>query len=128
MKQNTFQKYIKSAFFTVLALVFTGLQAQEEAKKPAFQFNGSVDAYYRSNLNGLNSSVPVVEAGEQTGTIPVAAPGTSFANDTGFALGMINFIGSYEGKKVGFVADLVFGPRGEDAVFGSVGSLGSCSS
>ncbi|MEM7382628.1 MAG: outer membrane beta-barrel protein, partial [Bacteroidota bacterium] len=47
------------------------------------------------------------------------APGSSFANDPGFALGMVNLIAGYEGDKVGFVADLVFGPRGEDAVFGS---------
>ncbi len=45
------------------------------------------------------------------------APGTSFANRPGFALGMANLIASYEGEKVGFVADLVFGPRGEEAVF-----------
>lgn len=32
---------------------------------------------------------------------------------------MANVIATYEGEKVGFVADLVFGPRGEDAVFGS---------
>jgi hypothetical protein len=30
-----------------------------------------------------------------------------------------NIIATYQGKKVGAVADLVFGPRGEDAVFGS---------
>src|SRR5690606_29554738 len=35
------------------------------------------------------------------------------------SLGMVNLIASYEGEKVGFVADLVFGPRGTDAVFGS---------
>lgn len=35
---------------------------------------------------------------------------------------MANAIFSYEGEKVGFVADLVFGPRGEDAVFLSTGS------
>lgn len=98
------------------------LTAQEADKGKAFKFNGSVDAYYRTNFNGLNSSVPIVEGGEEIGSIPVSAPGTSFANDTGFALGMINLIASYEGSKVGFVADLVFGPRGEDAVFGSVGS------
>jgi len=40
----------------------------------------------------------------------------------GFALGMANFIVSYEGEKSGFVADVVFGPRGSDAVFGSVGN------
>ena len=32
---------------------------------------------------------------------------------------MINLIGSYEGEKTGVVADLVFGPRGGDAVFGA---------
>lgn len=32
---------------------------------------------------------------------------------------MANIIASYEGEKTGFVADLVFGPRGTDAVFAS---------
>lgn len=32
---------------------------------------------------------------------------------------MANVIGAYEGEKVGFVADLVFGPRGTDAIFAS---------
>ena len=45
--------------------------------------------------------------------------GSSFANNTGFALGMANIIASYEGEKVGVVADLVFGPRGTDATFAS---------
>ena len=36
---------------------------------------------------------------------------------------MANVIMSYEGDKSGFVADFVYGPRGNDAVFGStVGS------
>jgi len=35
---------------------------------------------------------------------------------------MVNLVAKYEGEKVGFVADLVFGPRGEDAVFNSIGS------
>ena len=35
---------------------------------------------------------------------------------------MANVILSYEGEKSGFVADLVFGPRGADAVFNSTGS------
>lgn len=34
---------------------------------------------------------------------------------------MANLIASYQGEKVGFVADLVFGPRGSDAVFASGG-------
>ena len=51
-----------------------------------------------------------------------AAPGSSFANDTGFALGMANVVLSYEHGNVGAVVDLVYGPRGEDAVFNSFGS------
>ena len=46
-------------------------------------------------------------------------PWNIFWQFTGFALGMANVILSYEGEKSGFVADLVFGPRGNDAVFGS---------
>jgi len=43
----------------------------------------------------------------------------SFANLPGFSLGMINLIGAYEGEKAGVVVDMVFGPRGSDAVFDS---------
>jgi len=91
---------------TVLALVmFTSFNvfSQEKEEEKKLSISGSVDAYYRTNLNA-----PI-------GT----APGSSFANLEGFALGMANIIASYEGKDVGFVADLVFGPRGEDAVFAS---------
>jgi hypothetical protein len=35
---------------------------------------------------------------------------------------MANIVLSYEGEKHGFVADLVYGPRGADAVFNSTGS------
>jgi hypothetical protein len=35
---------------------------------------------------------------------------------------MANIVLSYEGEKSGFVADLVYGPRGEEAVFGSEGN------
>lgn len=85
-------------------------QAQEEADVSAITFSGSVDAYFRTNLNAPNK-------GEYS-----QAPGTSFANLPGFALGMANIVAAYEGEKVGFVADLVFGPRGADAVFLSTGS------
>src|SRR5690606_12336780 len=47
------------------------------------------------------------------------APETSFADETGFALGMANIIVSYEGEKTGVVADVVFGPRGDDATGGA---------
>ncbi len=65
------------------------------------QFGGSIDTYYRVNFNA-DAEV---------------APGTSFANLPGFALGMANLTISKEGAKAGFMADLVFGPRGEDATF-----------
>ncbi len=124
MKTITNTSYIK--YFLLLAVLLLGGvmfgQEEEEEKKSKFTFSGSVDAYFRTNFNGLNSTVPIVEGGVETGSIPPAAPGTSFANDTGFALGMINLVAGYEGEKVGFVADLVFGPRGEDAVFNSFGS------
>ena len=82
-----------------------GQETEEAAPEATFNFSGTVDTYFRSSF----SEDPV-------------APGTSFANLNGFALGMANFIVSYEGEKSGFVADVVFGPRGSDAVFGSVGN------
>ncbi len=78
-----------------------------EVKKKKFSFSGSVDGYYRANMGAPNG-------GEFH-----QAPNTSFANGNGFSIGMANAILSYEGGKVGAVADLVFGPRGEEAVFGS---------
>jgi len=72
-----------------------------EKETSSLSFSGSADAYYRTNFGGDFD----------------AAPGTSFANLPGFALGMANIIASQEGKNFGFTADLVFGPRGEDATF-----------
>jgi len=80
---------------------------ETEAKKKKFSFSGSVDGYYRTNFGAPNG-------GENH-----QAPNTSFANGNGFSIGMANVIVAYEGEKVGAVADLVFGPRGEEAVFGS---------
>jgi len=91
----------------VVCLIFIVGQtiAQDEISNDsqAFSFTGSVDAYYRTNLGGDFDVAPV----------------SSFANLPGFSLGMINLIAAHEGDKVGFTADLVFGPRGEDAVFAS---------
>jgi len=127
MKTITNTIYIKNLLLLTLLLLGSVALAQEEAEeesaiKKKFSISGSVDAYYRTNFNGLNSTVPIVEAGEEIGEIAPSAPGSAFANDTGFAIGMINLVAGYEGKKVGFVADLVFGPRGEDAVFNDIGS------
>ena len=103
-------KNLKNFFtvsMTILALSTTSIYGQDtdDAPEPTFNFSGTVDTYFRASF----SEDPV-------------APGTSFANLNGFALGMANFIVSYEGEKSGFVADVVFGPRGSDAVFGSVGN------
>jgi len=93
--------FFKNTLLLSLAVLvsFTAIAQEEETTaEPTFALSGSIDTYYRSSEY---------------------APGTSFANLPGFAMGMANFIVSYEGEKSGFVADLVFGPRGADAVFGS---------
>lgn len=108
MKTIINTKYVKIFFSTGLMLfAASGILAQEEEDTtPKFSLSGSIDAYYRVNINAGN--------GEDA-----QAPGSSFANLPGFSLGMANVIAGYEGEKVGFVADLVFGPRGTDAIFAS---------
>ena len=108
MKTITTTKFIK--FLLILFATAPVLLAQEEEtaeESKSFSLSGSIDAYYRANLNSANSGVNY------------SAPGSSFANLPGFALGMANIVASYEGEKVGAVADLVFGPRGTDAIFAS---------
>jgi hypothetical protein len=114
---------MKNLFLLILCFAITTTQlvfAQEEEvteETPALTLSGSVDAYFRTNFNAPNK-------GDN-----FQAPASSFGNLPGFSLGMANIIAKYEGKKVGAVVDLVFGPRGEDAVFGSPlysgGSAGS---
>ncbi len=106
MKTIIKTNFVKKLAFAALALISVSAFAQEEEESPKFSFSGSVDAYYRSNLTAPNGEEAI-------------APGSSFANLDGFALGMANVIAAYEGEKVGFVADLVFGPRGTDAIFAS---------
>ena len=90
---------------TLLSLAVVGLTFGQE-EEPKLSFSGSVDAYYRANLDAPNDENAI-------------APGSSFANLSGFSLGMANIVASYEASNVGVVADLVFGPRGTDAVFAS---------
>nr|WP_299174542.1 outer membrane beta-barrel protein [uncultured Allomuricauda sp.] len=107
MKTIINTKYIKNLAFAALALVsVTTFAQEEEEEKKKFSFSGTVDAYYRTNLTAPNDENSI-------------APGSSFADLPGFSLGMANLIAAYEGEKVGFVADLAFGPRGADAIFGS---------
>lgn len=98
---------MKKLFTLSMLFVATALFAQEEVTEKKLSITGSIDAYYRANLNAPNDL--------ENWT----APGSSFANLSGFALGMANVVMSYEGEKTGFVADLVFGPRGTDAIFAS---------
>ena len=100
---------MKKLFKAVAFLLTIGMFAQETEETKKFDFSGSVDAYYRANLSAPNDENAIGEFGFFIclGKLP------------GFSLGMANLIASYEGEKVGFVADLVFGPRGTDAIFAS---------
>jgi len=113
MKKNL---NLSQSFLLALMLVFGSFIAQaqdEEEESPVLSISGSIDTYFRANLNSTNR-------GDNLGT---QSPGTSFANLPGFSLGMANVILGMDGEKSGFVADLVFGPRGAEAVFGSGPSL-----
>ncbi len=110
MKTILNTKYVKNLLFSLFLSGMTlgfAQEAETAESTPKFKLSGSIDAYYRANLNSANSGANY------------SAPGSSFANLPGFALGMANVIASYEGEKVGFVGDLVFGPRGTDAIFAS---------
>lgn len=111
MKMITITKYAKNIFLLAFLLfVTTGTLAQEEEpeeEKKKVSISGSVDAYYQTNLSASDTQVQSF--------------GTSFADQTGFALGMANIIAGYEGEKVGAVADLAFGPRALQAVGGDTG-------
>lgn len=105
----------KLTLFVIGGLLFsaTALKAQDadeiadmdETAEAPLSISGSVDSYYRTTFNTQDKAI--------------GAPVSSFANQTGFALGMVNLIASKEGEKSGFVADLVFGERGQQAVFNS---------
>lgn len=119
---NTFTNILKRGAVTVLFLMTVTFfaHAQDEG---TFSFSGSVDTYFRYNLNADNSPVDYDSDGDgEIDDTYYAAPGSSFANKPGFSLGMVNLIAAYDAEKVGFVGDLVFGPRGSEAVFLSTGS------
>src|SRR5690606_5777675 len=118
MKHYSFTNIRNFFFLFSFALLNLKGYGQETSENNSilsnFSISGSVDAYFRTNFNGLNKYT--YDAAGNILNIP-QAPASSFAYDPGFALGMANVILGYEGDKAGFVADLVFGPRGEDAVF-----------
>jgi len=80
----------------------------EGDEAPKLTFSGSIDTYFRTSFKTTNSYYE-----------DAYAPSTSFADLKGFSLGMVNLITSYSGEKAGFTADLVVGPRGQAAVFGT---------
>lgn len=112
------KKYLFLYLLTLTLFYSPAVLAQEEVpteeEEPSFSLAGSVDAYFHTTLGTYQ---PVFSGNTLVGK--VHAPSTSFANLKGFSLGMVNLIASYQGEKVGFVGDLVFGPRGRDAVFGN---------
>lgn len=89
---------------------FTGTTAPatEEPATSKLDIKGYIDGYYQFGFNNA--------------TFPTSFTGTL----NSFTLGMANVVFSKEGK-VGFVADLGFGPRAE-AANGYVGSDGGISS
>lgn len=105
---------MKRVYFLLMLAVFAAPAYAQIMLDSSFTISGSADVYFRTNLNSSNK---IIEDGYETGR--TVAPGSSFANNPGFSLGMFNLIGEYASDKYGFKADLVFGPRGRDAVFNS---------
>jgi len=99
-------KFQKPRLLICLALVGFSLSAVAQDSTRTFTLSGSIDTYYRTAFKTTND-------------YGAYGPSTSFADYKGFALGMVNLIASYQGEKAGFVADVVFGPRGQAAVFGT---------
>lgn len=90
--------------FAVLFATATVFAQEEDAKEKKLSLSGSVDAYYQTNLSASDTESQSF--------------GSSFANELGFAMGMANIVLAYEGEKTGVVADVTFGPRGDDATGG----------
>ncbi|MDY8138417.1 outer membrane beta-barrel protein [Aquimarina sp. 2201CG5-10] len=97
------KKILVIIIFTFITLFGNAQESVIESIKKNLELSGSLDVYFRQNFDALN------EEG--------IAPNTAFANLNGFALGFVNLALNYQTSKVGGVVDLVFGPRGEDAVF-----------
>jgi hypothetical protein len=108
-------KSIKICFSLLVALLICPLAFSQDSTR-TFTVSGSVDSYFHSSFGTRNFFPYDSESGEPAGTY---GPNSSFADLKGFSLGMVNLIASYQGEKVGFVGDVVFGPRGQAAVFGT---------
>ena len=101
MKKNI----LKGAALAAIALAGFTATAQEEGAESALQLSGSVDANFGANINGRN--------GADNTELP-----TSFYNTDGFSVGMFNLVASKQVGKVGFVADVAYGPTADAAING----------
>ncbi|RZN83363.1 MAG: porin [Winogradskyella sp.] len=99
-------------YVLTIAMLFSAIIRAQDITigNKKIDISGSVDAYFRNNISAPNDEDQI------------STP-TAFAENAGFALGMVNIIASHDGKKVGFVGDLVFGPRGEVASSSVVNQL-----
>jgi hypothetical protein len=86
----------------------TSLFAQSDSTKKAdapLTISGEVDAYFRVSKNKVNGAK------------------TSYTSQQGgFGLGMANIVVAKDNGKVGFVADLMFGQRGDETNYSYVGT------
>jgi hypothetical protein len=105
-------------FFSVLfaSLICSSAFSQDSDSTRTFTLSGTIDTYFHSSFGVQNYYPYDDEEGEPSGAY---GPSSSFADLKGFSLGMVNLVAAYQGEKVGFVADVVFGPRGQAAVFGT---------
>jgi hypothetical protein len=104
-QMNKKMKIVRLLLSLAITTQVCSLRAQgdvqlDSASSGEFSLNGSLDSYFHKSFGTVEQ-----------------APRTSFSNLPGFSVGMINLVAWYTSKKSGFVADLVFGPRGSDAVF-----------
>ena len=95
---------VSKIWVIAMSLCINYTVSAQSTEDESIEFSGSVDTYFRTNLSGGDK---------------LDAPASSFANLNGFALGMVNVKAEQSTSQGGFVADLVFGPRGTDAVFAS---------
>jgi hypothetical protein len=115
-KLNTLMNFRFLRALGCLAVIGLSISAYGQ-DSTRFTFGGSVDTYFHSSF-GTRNAYSLLSDGEGS-YYGGYAPSSSFADGHGFSLGMVNLIASYAGEKVGFTADLVFGPRGQAAVFGA---------
>ena len=88
---------------------------EEEEEESSFQLSGYVDAYFQNVFSDPDSDDP---------DTPLGFP-TSFTPETrGFNVGNVNLLAEKSIGKVGFVGQIGFGPRANDANLGNDGDYG----